>query len=81
MDWNTARSWRVLVAASMLFAAIRFSNALARLGSLVAAASIAAAALLFSPVTLMPEYQSALLYPLALGLMLLASSQVLPKQA
>ena len=71
----------VLVAASMLFAAIRFSNMLARLGSLVAAASIAAAALLFSPVTLMPEYQSALLYPLALGLMLLASSQVLPKQA
>lgn len=71
----------VLVAASMLFAAIRFSNGLARLGSFFAAAAIAAAALLFSPVTLMPEYQNALLYPLALGLMLLASSQVLPKQA
>lgn len=71
----------VLVAASMLFSAIRFSGTLARLGSLVAAVSITAAALLFSPVSLVPEYQSTLLYPLALGLMLLGSSQVLPKQA
>lgn len=71
----------VLVATSMLFAATRFSNTLTRLSSLVAAVSIAAATLLFSPVSLVPEYQSALLYPLALGLMLLASSQALPKQA
>lgn len=68
----------VLVAASMLFAAVKLQSLMARLGSLVAAISIAAAALLFSPISLMPEYQSALLYPAALGLMVFASSLVLP---
>ena len=69
----------VLVAASMLFAALRYSRLPARIGSLFAAIALGAGVLLFSPISLSPEYQNALAYPLALAIMLLASAQVLPK--
>lgn len=68
----------VLVAASLLFAAIRLHSNAARLGNLLAAASIAAAVLVFSPVSLLPEMRSELLYPALTGLMLLACSPALP---
>lgn len=69
----------VLVAASMLFAALRYSRLPARIGSLFAAIALGAGVLLFSPISLSPEYQNALAYPLALAIMLLASAQVLPR--
>lgn len=69
----------VLVAASMLFAAIRYSRIAARVGCLIAALALGAGTLLFSPISLSPEYQNVLAYPLALAVMLLASAQALPK--
>lgn len=70
----------VATSAAMLYAAIRFRDNVARLGCAAGAILLAAAALLLSPVTLLPEYQHALGYPVAIGLMLLCCGLTLPRK-